>query len=197
MGSAKTVCTVIGSYLTDSSGRRPLLIASSLGIVLSLLVMAFGFTAAVPNPNVQVAGSVLFTCWFAIGWGPVAWLTVSELYPLRIRGRAMGLSALVNRSTSTALAMVFLFLQEKSPAGLWFGLAFIAVASLVFVYNFLPETKGVPLEQVPGLFKEPGDGDGGGDGDGEGDSEQHGAVRREADVLASFESDEVTTTAGV
>jgi hypothetical protein len=48
--------------------------------------------------------------------------------------------------------MVFLFLQEKSPAGLWFGLAFIAVASLVFVYNFLPETKGVPLEQVPDLF---------------------------------------------
>ncbi|CAM0901744.1 unnamed protein product [Alopecurus aequalis] len=160
VGFFKTVFIAIAIVLIDRVGRKPLLYVSTVGMTVCLVVLAATLwllaQGAVPKALgvaiavVAVCGDVAF---FSVGIGPVCWVTSSEIFPLRLRSQAAALGAAVNRVTSGTVAMSFLSVSRAlTVAGAFSVFAVISALSVVFVYRFVPETKGKTLEEIELLF---------------------------------------------
>jgi sugar porter (SP) family MFS transporter len=158
-GVAKAGSILIAMALTDRVGRRPLLLASTGGMTVSLLVLGSlfaAFTGAkddVAVASLSFAAVVAFVVSFSVGLGPLAWVYSSEILPLRLRGQGAGLGTAMNRIISGVVTMTFISLyQAITMAGAFYLYAAIAAASFVFVYACLPETRGRSLEDMEELF---------------------------------------------
>ena len=86
---------------------------------------------------------------FAISLGPVFWLLISEIYPLRIRGMAMSVATMINWGANLIVALTFLTLIQRigRPGTFWLYAA-VGVMSWLFAYRLVPETKGKSLEEI-------------------------------------------------
>jgi MFS transporter, SP family, sugar:H+ symporter len=153
------VSTLIAISLIDRTGRRPLLIVGSIGMTVSLGVMAAVFgTAAVKHGQPTLSGAAgpialiaanLFVVFFAMSWGPVVWVLLGEKFPNRIRAAALSVAAAAQWVANWAISTSFPSLKNAG-LGLAYGMyAFFALLSLLFVLRFVTETKGVELEQMP------------------------------------------------
>jgi sugar porter (SP) family MFS transporter len=146
--------TVIAIWLIDKLGRRALLIGGTVGMAVALLAVAvtfavsgttLGHTAAI----VAVASLAIYTGSFAIGLGPVFWLLISEIYPARIRGKAMSIATIANWGANFVVAISFLtLLNTISSAGTFFLLGFLSLVAVVYFWKKVPETEGLTLEQI-------------------------------------------------
>lgn len=154
--------TLPGILFVDKVGRRKLLLIGAVVMCVSELIVA-AVGAALDS---QVSSKVLiaFTCTFIAGfastWGPIAWVVVAEIFPLRIRAKGVAISVAANWIFNFAIAFATPYLVDKKPgsAGLeskvffiWGGCNFLAIA---FVYLFVYETKGLSLEQVDEMYSE-------------------------------------------
>ena len=121
-------------------------------MILSLGVLGFGFLS--PNLTrelawISVVCVMLYVASFAIGLGPVFWLMISEIYPLKIRGRAMGIATVANWGSNLLVALTFLSLLGSLGRPLTFWLyALVGVIAWIFVFRMVPETKGKTLEEI-------------------------------------------------
>jgi sugar porter (SP) family MFS transporter len=146
--------TVVAIWLIDKLGRRALLIGGTVGMAVALLAVAvtfavsgatLGHTAAI----VAVASLAIYTGSFAIGLGPVFWLLISEIYPARIRGKAMSIATIANWGANFVVAISFLtLLNTISSAGTFFLLGFLSLVAVVYFWKKVPETEGLTLEQI-------------------------------------------------
>ncbi|MCT1368030.1 MULTISPECIES: sugar porter family MFS transporter [Kocuria] len=153
--------TLIAIGLVDKIGRRPLLLGGSIGMFVSLAIMAISFTQAVTvdgNPSLPGAWGPLalifanvFVISFGATWGPLLWLMLGEVFPNTIRAKAMGLSTAANWLANFAVSMLFPVLAGFSLAFSYGLFALFALISLPFAYFFIPETKGVALEETDSL----------------------------------------------
>jgi sugar porter (SP) family MFS transporter len=148
IGLANIVIAVIAILLVDHVGRRILLLISTAGMAVTLGLIGWAFHA-------KAAGLVVFyeiigyCVAFGIGLGPVMWLLISEIYPTKIRGKAMSLATLSVWGSNWLVAVTFLtLLNQAGPAKTFWLYGLISVAALVFCYFFVPETKGRTLEQI-------------------------------------------------
>lgn len=166
LGVVKTVSIVIPLFLADRLGRRPMLLTSAGGMAVSLLVLGFslrasptahaGASAAWWAAATSVTAAAAFMATFSLGFGPVIWMYGSEILPLRLRAQGTGIGTAVNRVMSAVVGMTFISLYEAvGMAGSFYIFAGCAAASWVFVYAFLPETKGRSLEEMEALFDDP------------------------------------------
>ncbi len=151
VGVVNVVMTIVAVVLLDRAGRRPLLLVGETGMVLSLAALAAGFalhgSAAVGW--ITAASLVAYVGSFAIGLGPVFWLLISEIYPLRIRGLAMSVATVANWVSNLVVTLTFPDLVALIGASATFVLyAAVGVASLVFTWRLVPETRGKTLEQI-------------------------------------------------
>ncbi len=157
VGLINVLTTVVALRLLDRVGRRPLLLYGLAGMVLSLGVLGVGFTS--PNPGqalawISVICVMLYVACFAIGLGPVFWLMISEIYPLKIRGRAMGIATVANWGSNLLVALTFLtLLRLLGPAWTFWLYALVGIAAWVFVARLVPETKGKTLEQIESQWR--------------------------------------------
>ncbi|GGM04788.1 sugar porter family MFS transporter [Nakamurella endophytica] len=157
------VVTVIAILLIDNLGRRKLLLIGSLGMFVTLAIMAAGFAQATLVPGddgvlqpqlsgfwgvatlVAANGFVVF---FGVSWGPVMWVLLGEMFPNRIRAKAMALATAANWLANFAVTVTFPPLRDVS-LGLTYGIyAFFALVSFFFVLSRIPETKGMELEDM-------------------------------------------------
>ncbi|KAI7739004.1 hypothetical protein M8C21_030537, partial [Ambrosia artemisiifolia] len=151
--------TVVGIHLIDHSGRRKLALSSLFGVILSLILLSVAFFLASSGfANVgwiAVLGLALYIAFFAPGMGPVPWTVNSEIYPESYRGTCSGMSATVNWISNLIVAQSFLSVADAVGTDWTFMiLAGIAVAAFVFVYVFVPETKGLTFDEVERIWKE-------------------------------------------
>jgi SP family galactose:H+ symporter-like MFS transporter len=152
VGVINVVLTVVAMQLIDRVGRRPLLLISLAGMALSLLVLAGAFM--LPQFKsvlgwIAVGSLMAYVGFFAVGLGPVFWLILSEIYPLRIRGRAMSVGTAANWSSNLIVALTFLTLTKLIGKPGTFGLyAAVTIGAWFFAYFLVPETKGKTLEQI-------------------------------------------------
>ncbi|KAL6653577.1 hypothetical protein ACP70R_008501 [Stipagrostis hirtigluma subsp. patula] len=156
VGVVKTFSIFVATFLSDRLGRRPLLLASSAGLAMSLI--SLGITLCIGETTTMsaaacVASVLAFVTAFSIGLGPLTPAYSAEILPLRLRAQGTSLGIAVNRLTCGILSMTFISLANSiTMAGCFFLYASTAVAAWVFVYLRLPETKGRSLEDMEVLF---------------------------------------------
>ncbi|KAF6149756.1 hypothetical protein GIB67_017489 [Kingdonia uniflora] len=161
VGFVKTCFILVATFLLDKVGRRPLLLTSVGGMIISLIGLAFGLTIVDHNPNKTVLWAIIlsitmilaYVALFSIGMGPITWVYSSEIFPLRLRAQGCSMGVAVNRVTSGVISMTFISLTDAiTIGGAFFLFTGVAVVAWVFFYTLLPETQGRNLEDMSILF---------------------------------------------
>ncbi|MFE2856725.1 MFS transporter [Streptomyces lavendulae] len=147
VGTVNALSTVVGLWLIGRYGRRPLLSAGLAGMAVSLAVAAWGLWASASGATglVTVAAVLVFVACYAFSAGPIAWLLVSEVLPLRIRDRTAATATAMNWTANLVIALLFPLVvgDPGSPgrASAAFGVfAVITAGFLVFTRLCVPET---------------------------------------------------------
>ena len=186
LGFLKLASLFVASALVDKLGRRPLLLLSLSGMIVSLVVVASAFenmdlTVSPSNDSgnltndtelinqdrssfhnnqhksnfeVTIAGLALYLIFFSLGLGPLGWILPPELFSTTIRSNAVSLSTFANRLTATFMTSTMLSMANALGwVGYFLSLATINLCTAVLVWLFLPETKGVKLEDVGAFFQ--------------------------------------------
>ncbi|XP_057436827.1 polyol transporter 5-like [Lotus japonicus] len=161
VGFCKTFFILVATFLLDRVGRRPLLLTSVGGMVISLFTLAASLTV-IDHANhgkvmwavgLSIATVLSYVATFSIGAGPIAWVYSSEIFPLRLRAQGAAVGVVVNRVTSGVISMTFLSLSNKiTIGGAFFLFGGIATCGWIFFYILLPETQGKTLEEMEGSF---------------------------------------------
>jgi SP family galactose:H+ symporter-like MFS transporter len=157
IGVVNVLMTVLAMQLLDRLGRRPLLLVGSAGMILALGVLGLAFV--LPNLStllswIAAASLVLYVASFAIGLGPVFWLIISEIYPLKIRGLAMSTAAVANWGSNLLVAVTFLTLiQILGRSGTFWLYGLVGIAAWVFSYLLVPETSRRSLEEIEASWR--------------------------------------------
>jgi sugar porter (SP) family MFS transporter len=152
VGAVNVLLTILALELLDRAGRRPLLLFGLVGMIFSLVFLGAAFLAENPTPVlawVSVVCVMAYVACFAISLGPIFWLMIAEIYPLKIRSRAMSIATMANWGSNLLVALTFLSLLRAlgRPSTFWLY-ALVGVAAWIFVFRMVPETKGKTLEQI-------------------------------------------------
>jgi sugar porter (SP) family MFS transporter len=147
------LATVIALVLVDRLGRKPLLYYGVGGMTISLFLLAFCFhnQAALGSSLGLMATACLmvYVICFAFSMGPIAWILVAEVFPLRLRGRGVAAATLGSGASNTLVAYTFLALIAAAGKSLTFSIyGGFCILTLLFVRYIIPETKGRELESI-------------------------------------------------
>jgi SP family galactose:H+ symporter-like MFS transporter len=152
VGVVNVVFTVVAMQLIDRVGRRPLLLVSLAGMALSLFALGLAFSLPQLFGSlgwIAVSSLMVYVGSFAVGLGPVFWLILSEIYPLRIRGRAMSVGTVANWGANLIVALSFLTLTQVLGRAATFWLyGVVSIGAWLFALILVPETKGRSLEEI-------------------------------------------------
>ncbi|MFJ5800216.1 sugar porter family MFS transporter [Streptomyces decoyicus] len=153
IGLLNMLMTLPAMRLIDRKGRKPLLLFGALGMCAAMVLLAvtnlsgLGYGALLSV--LTLLGIALYIASFAISWGPVQWVMLPELFPMRIRAAAVSLCVLFNWLFNMIVALVFPSLLHAWGAGINFlFFAGTTLLAFLFVQRLLPETKGRSLEEI-------------------------------------------------
>lgn len=148
---AQVLATLLAMYLVDRWGRRTLLLVGLGGMVVSLFGLGLTFSPLIsilPGPIAEVSLLMLAISW-VLGPGTIFFILISEIYPANVRALAMSLATAVLWGAYCLDTLTFLSLLDLlgKTATFWFT-AFLGLIAWIFVYALVPETKGIPLEEI-------------------------------------------------
>ncbi|MEN2740166.1 sugar porter family MFS transporter [Microbacterium sp. X-17] len=154
--------TLIAIWLVDRVGRKPILLTGSIIMAVSLATMAIAFSFATGSgQDVHLSGAWgpialvaanLFVVGFGASWGPLVWVLLGEIFPSRIRGKALGVAAGAQWIANFLITVSFPTMSSWSLPLTYAMYAAFAVLSFIYVLLRVPETKGMELEQTETLF---------------------------------------------
>jgi len=176
VGAAKLAATLCTVSIVDRFGRRPLLFIGIGMMLVALTLLTVGFQLASPDvgsgdskavhlaqgwPPVIIFALVLYVCGYQIGFGPITWLIISEVFPLRTRTRALSMAVVVNFGFNLGVTFALDPMEQwidtlspgRGPSYLFMIYAMFSVLSMLFVYKCVPETKGKSLEQIEAMLR--------------------------------------------
>ncbi len=158
VGTANVLFTLVAMATVDRWGRRPLLLVGSCLMAVSMLTLGFLFGQGSPGLGALVA-VVAYIAGFAMSWGPVVWILLSEMFPNPVKGKAMALAVAAQWVSNLLVSWSFKVLDGNSTLNLWFNHGFsyylyglMAALSALFVLRYVPETKGRSLEAIQGMW---------------------------------------------
>lgn len=155
VGAVNMSFTVIAIWTVDRLGRKPLMLIGFAGMAVSLL--ALGLAAYLQHTDIWALAFILaYIACFALSVGPVTWVLLAEIFPNRIRGRAMAIATVCLWIANLIISQTFPMMDDKDG---WLAQTFhhafpfwlygiLSVAALIFVWGFVPETKGRSLEEL-------------------------------------------------
>jgi sugar porter (SP) family MFS transporter len=152
-GAVNVGMTIVAIWLLDKAGRRPLLLSGTAGMAVGMAITACCFLGGSQLHGalaiVAVLGLLIYTGSFAIGLGPVFWLLIAEIYPLKIRGAAMSVASMANWAANFVVTVSFLtLLSAIGGAGAFFLFGFLTLVALGYFWKKVPETKGRSLQEI-------------------------------------------------
>jgi SP family xylose:H+ symportor-like MFS transporter len=153
VGGINLLFTVAAMAIIDHFGRRRLMLVGSIGYILSLGSTAWAFytygTEFTATGSVIVLASLLvFIASHAFGQGAVIWVFISEIFPNRVRARGQALGSFTHWFMAALISWTFPMIAAKSGGHTFAFYAIMMVLQLLWVILVMPETKGVPLEQI-------------------------------------------------
>ncbi|XP_015874464.3 sugar transport protein 10 [Ziziphus jujuba] len=162
-GIVNVVATLVSIFTVDKFGRRILFLEGGAQMLVCQIAVGimigvkFGTNGQGSLPNSEADLLLFFICAyvaaFAWSWGPLGWLVPSEICPLEIRAAGQAINVSVNMFFTFFIAELFLKLLCHMKFGLFFFFAIFVVIMTVFIAFFMPETKGVPIEEVNRVWK--------------------------------------------
>ncbi len=159
VGSVNLLFTVLAIMTVDKLGRKPLMIVGALGMAISMF--ALGTTFFTETVGIAALVFMLFyVASFAMSWGPVTWVLLSEIFPNRIRGRAMAIAVAAQWISNYLISWTFpmmdknSYLLEKFNHGFAYWIyGVMGILAMLLVWKFVPETKGKTLEEMEQIWE--------------------------------------------
>jgi SP family arabinose:H+ symporter-like MFS transporter len=149
IGIVLVVFTLLAMWTVDTLGRKKLMLWGNVGVFLALILMAIFFYLDVTKGHWLVFCISLFIASFAFSLGPIPWIVMAEIFPTKIRGRAIGFATLVLFGSTGMVTLVFPWMLENLEGAGTFGVfAVLALPTFVFVWKVMPETRGRTLEEI-------------------------------------------------
>ncbi|OMO99045.1 General substrate transporter [Corchorus olitorius] len=153
LATTQTLLGLLGTFLIDKSGRRPLLLVSFTGLCISSSLTALSFFLKEYNwwsqgtPILALIGLLMYMGSYVVSSG-IPWLLIAELFPINVRGSAGSICNFISSITGWAVAYYFNFLIEWSSAGVFFIFSAFCCANFILAATMVPETKGRTLEEI-------------------------------------------------
>ena len=149
IGIVNILFTVVALWKIDQLGRKPLLLFGVLGIIVSLVTVGLLFYFNVDNTYLLMVFILSFIACYAFSYGPVIWVLLSEIYPLRIRGIAMSIATMSVWIGATFIGqMTPWFLENLEAHGTFCFFAICTLPAIYLALKVIPETKGKTLEEI-------------------------------------------------
>jgi MFS transporter, SP family, arabinose:H+ symporter len=155
IGIVLALSTLLAVWLVDKYGRRRLLLTGVSGAFISLLLIGIFFSTGITSGYFLVVVLCLFVGFFAFSIGPIKWIIISEIFPTKIRARAMGIATLSLWLTDVIINQFFPIFRDKfGIAAMFFIFSGLLLIHFYIVWKKLPETKGMSLEEIESLWKD-------------------------------------------
>ena len=152
MGIVNIIFTVVAIFTVDKVGRKPLLIIGSLGMMIGMVALAvLSFTDTIGLTALIFI--IIYTASFMMSWGPICWVLISEIFPNTIRSQAVAIAVAAQWIANFLVSATFPSLSAWSVGGTYCIYALMSLASAIFVWKWVPETKGKTLEEMSKLWK--------------------------------------------
>lgn len=165
VGAVNLAFTVVAIMTVDKFGRKPLMIIGSIGMAVSMFALGFTFFMGQTGGSLTplqgyaaLAFMLIYTAAFAMSWGPVCWVLLSEIFPNSIRA-AMSIAVAAQWIANWIVSLTFPMMNDNVWLTSQFNHGFsywiygiMGILSAVFVWKMVPETKGKTLESMEGLW---------------------------------------------
>ena len=152
MGTVNIIFTLVAIFTVDKFGRKPLLIIGSAGMMIGMFALSMlSFTDSIGLAALIFI--IIYTASFMMSWGPICWVLISEIFPNTIRGKAVAIAVAAQWISNFLVSSTFPSLSTWSVGGTYMIYAIFALLSAIFVWKWVPETKGKTLEDMSRLWK--------------------------------------------
>ncbi|MFZ1083613.1 MAG: MFS transporter [Terracidiphilus sp.] len=159
VGAVNLAFTVVAVLSVDHFGRKPLQIIGALVMAAAMITLGADFWLG-GKGMVALVAMLVYTAGFAVSWGPVTWVLLSEIFPNQIRGKAMAIAVAAQWIANYLVSWTFPILDENPYLVEHFkhGFAYwiyggMSILAALFMWRFVPETKGRSLEQMEKLWR--------------------------------------------
>jgi len=152
MGIVNIVFTVIAIVTVDKFGRKPLLIIGSVGMAVGAFAVAICDQYAIKG-MLPVLSIIVYAAFFMMSWGPICWVYIAEIFPNTIRGQAVAIAVAFQWIFNFIVSSTFPTLYAFSPMVSYSLYGAICILAALFVWKWVPETKGKTLEDMNKLWK--------------------------------------------
>jgi len=158
VGVANVGFTLVATFSVDRVGRKPLMIAGAIVMAVSMLVLGTLFATQTLGLAALIA-MLVYIGGFAFSWGPIVWILLAEIFPNAIKGRAMGIAVAAQWIANLLVSWSFKVIDGSSALNAAFNHGFaywlyglMSVLAALFVWKWVPETKGRSLEDMQTLW---------------------------------------------
>ena len=159
VGIVNFLFTIIAIKTVDKQGRKPLMLIGALGMAVAMLALGFVFFSGATG-YLALGCMMLYVASFALSWGPVTWVLLSEIFPNKIRGKAMAVAVAAQWISNYLVSLTFPMMNDNTQLTEQFNHGFaywvygiMSLLAMWFVWKFVPETKGKTLEEMEELWK--------------------------------------------
>jgi SP family xylose:H+ symportor-like MFS transporter len=159
VGIANFLFTIIAIKTVDKYGRKPLMIIGALGMAIAMFALGFVFFSEATG-YLALGCMMLYVASFALSWGPVTWVLLSEIFPNKIRGKAMAIAVAAQWISNYLVSLTFPIMDDNTYLTEQFNHGFaywiygvMSILAMIFVWKLVPETKGKTLEEMEELWE--------------------------------------------
>ena len=153
MGIVNITFTLVAVFTVENLGRKPLLIVGSIGMAVGALGVAVTSVSETLPPVIAAVSIMVYSACFMFSWGPICWVLISEIFPNTIRSQATAIAVAFQWIFNFIVSSTFVPMYNMSHAFTYGLYCAMCVIAALFVWKFVPETKGKTLEEMNALWK--------------------------------------------
>ena len=152
MGLVNVIFTVVAIMTVDKWGRKPLLIIGSIGMAIGMFAIgALSFMKIIGIGTLIFI--IIYTASFMMSWGPICWVLIAEIFPNKIRGKAVAIAVAAQWTANYFISSTYPAMMEFSGGATYSFYGIMSILSFIFVWKMVPETKGKTLEEMENMWK--------------------------------------------